>query len=126
MADLTESQREQSALAESQGLTFSGVTFEQLLANGALSQRCYTLNPARYFAIRQDYRWRTGQEPRPEGFCTMSNAQRGSLLYQRTAARAAGVPLQVWQKMPAGKQDTLIKRLRLPSSTTAPADTSRK
>lgn len=68
MADLTETQREQSANADAQGLTFSGIKFEQLLADGALSQRCYRVNPVRYRQIRQEYLWATNQERRPADF----------------------------------------------------------
>jgi hypothetical protein len=64
---LSQEQLEQSAL----GPKFENVSPEMLFSSGfdaILAARIYKLNPARYRELRQQHRWNTGQDRRPDNF----------------------------------------------------------
>lgn len=64
---LTEAQVAQS----DQGPKFEGVQWPQIFGpagDGALANRIYNLSPRRYRELRQQWRWDTNQEKRPDNF----------------------------------------------------------
>lgn len=68
MRQLTEAEREAIAASEAQGIDFVQVTPEMLFsakADGALSQKVHSLRPDRYYALKQEWLYQSGQERRP-------------------------------------------------------------
>ena len=62
--NLTDEQAEQAE----HGPKFESVTWQQMMADGALASRIARLNLARYRELRQQFLWESGQEPRPVGY----------------------------------------------------------
>jgi hypothetical protein len=68
MRQLSEQEREDSATAEAAGQMFAGVTPAQIFsaaADGVLAQQIHRLNPARYYQLKQEWLFESGQERRP-------------------------------------------------------------
>jgi hypothetical protein len=68
LPDLSEEDREQSVVAESQGRTFINLMFEDLLKNGRLAHEVRTQHPARYRELKAAYEVERGLRPRPDEF----------------------------------------------------------